>query len=193
MNKVALGNLILRIILENKYKMNYTRVHTPLFDEDERVNILWLWCMENYEKFDPERSNLTGWVISMAVRVIDAHRKVQGSRRAAGTYQYPIIKTQSGILIPFEELIPNPRTRPETTGKYGDHEYAIDQKDHLKYMWKAIETLPSLEAKVILQNYGRVIDEAVLASSLGLRKDNMQTRRNGYKRRLQREATALRT
>lgn len=194
MNKVELSNLILRIILNNKHKMNYTRVHTPLFDEDERVNILWLWCIENHHKFDPERSNLTGWVISMSFRVIDTYRKEQGTRRAAKTYQYPLTKNESGFIFPFEDVIPNPRTRHDTTERYGDHEYEIDQKDSIHAMWRAIDkTLSRLEDKVILQNYGRTINETVLSNALGIRKDTMQTRRNHCKRKIQRETAAIPT
>ena len=165
--------------------MSYVKAHTPLFTNDERINILWLWCMENYHKYNPEISNLTGWILGVSRRIIDVYRKERGSRKIA-TVQFPDVETVHGQTQYFENFIPDHRLHPDTTEKYGNHEYIIDDQDSINYMWKMInQTIPKVDNRAILQNYGQLMRDDNLSEQLGVKKVTMQTRRTQYKRKVQ--------
>lgn len=178
------GDALYQIIYENRDRMGFVKEHTPLYCQDERINILWLWCMENYDKYDPERGNLTAWVLGVSRRVIDVYRKERGSRKVA-TIQYPPVYDKYGNELHFDTLIIDPVDSDGPKSKYGRHENTIDTQDDIKYMWKCInKTIPKVDNRAILQNYAQTISDDALAGSMDVSKSTMQTRRTQYKRKV---------
>ena len=178
------GDVLYQIIYENRNKMGFVKEHTPLFRQDERINILWLWCMENYDRYDPERGNLTAWVLGVSRRIIDVYMKERGSRKIA-TLQFPDCYNEYGHPVRFESLIVDPVDSSGPRSKYGRHENKIDDQDDMKYMWKCINrTIPKVDNKAILQNYAQTISDDALADSMDVSKSTMQTRRTQYKRKV---------
>ena len=156
--------------------MGYIREYTPLYCDDERINILWLWCMENYDKFDPRRGNLTAWVLGVSRRIIDEYRKERGSRRKT-TIQFPLVETKDNRIISSENLLPDNSLH---------HEEYIDKKDDIDLMWKTIDQqLSKPDNRAILQNYAQTLSDQFLGDSLNVSKGTMQTRRTQYKRKVQ--------
>ena len=175
------GDLIYAAVKDCMNKIGFVVRHTPLFSEEERINILWLWCMENYNKYDPEKGDLNTWVRSVARRIIDAYRKERGSRRYI-TMQFPECKDNKGNPVYYDNMIIDPATVSEHCGI---HEHEIDTKDDIKFMWKTVEQeIGKIDNRRILMNYAQTISDKDLSKTLGIVKGTMQTRRTQYKRKV---------
>ena len=176
----SFGDEIYRILYENRGILRMLERHTPDFCEDERINSLWVWCMENQHKFDPNRGNLTTWVKSICRRVIDIYRKEKGSRRYFVS-QFPIIETEAGPVY-YENLIKERNRYGTYQEKYSLHERKIDMQDECQFLLTQVrKIIPKKKNRIILLNLG---DDQELAEKLGIKKNTLQVRRMQYRRKL---------
>ena len=182
-NKVpctSFGDEIYSILYENRGILRMLERYTPDFCEDERINSLWVWCVENKHKFDPDRGDLTTWVKSVCRRIIDIYRKEKGSR----TYlvsQFPIVCTAAGPVY-YDNLIKEKNKYGKFQEKYSLHERKIDEQDLCQFLMSQVEKIiPKKKNRIILMHQD---DDQLLADELGIKKNTLQVRRMQYRRKI---------
>lgn len=156
------------------------RRYTPDFCDDERINSLWLWCMENLDKYDPERGTVKQWVSGVARRVIDIYRKEKGGK-AKYEVQFPEVVSSKGEVTSAEVFVED-RNTPCKSSK---HEYYADLKDECKNLLEIIdEVIKKPQNNAILMNFCKQYSDDGMAEEMKLRLNTLQSRRTQYKKKV---------
>ena len=165
MNKEEIYNIIAEFIPKSYY---LARV-TPDWTDEDRVTVLWVWAVENYNRYDPTKGNLTQWLKGCSRRIIDVYRKEKGPMREQS---YPEIYDNDGELIDFAQTIPDYHN---IHPRYDESVWALVQE--------ALENLPP-DSRWILESIAKRDSykkskgaEDALAFSLGVSKNVMRHRR----------------
>jgi hypothetical protein len=142
----------------------YVRKHTPDFCDDERINSLWVWVMENTERlYDPSKGTLEAFIVASRLRVIDVYRKEKGSRYYV-QYQFPLLK--QGY---YENTIP-------------DYKHVPLSFEDKEYMNKTLSRMSEDSSWILVNGFTDVDDEA-LAEHLGTNKVSLHSRRTLAKKK----------
>jgi DNA-directed RNA polymerase specialized sigma24 family protein len=157
------------------------RRFTPDFCDDERINSLWLWCVENYSKYDPQRGNLRQWVSGVARRVIDIYRKEKG-----GKCRYEVSFAEwtddSGKTLNAQDLVEQPSPYGTYDSGYGDQVHALEKQEEFNQLIGVINDVFNKDQhKTILLNYSHQYSDMGLSEEMGLRLNTLQSRRTQYK------------
>lgn len=154
------------------------RRYTPDFCDDERINSLWLWCMENIDKYDPEKGTVKQWVSGVARRVIDVYRKEKGGKAKYET-QFAEFTSERGEKTSAEVFVPD---RGTTNSKYGQHEHHLDLKEECKNLMEIIDkVITKPQNNAILMNFCKQYSDDGMAEEMKLRLNTLQSRRTQYK------------
>jgi len=154
---------------------SYVARHTPRYDKDERVNILWLWAKENYDRlYDPSKGNLEQWLNGCRKRVVDVYRQ-----------DFKLQREDRGFVskeIPFSVISDIDNLDNWLFDPVFDKQ---DAKEDAKVILKILEKEISLDSSLILINkiIDRIEDE-YLADTLNCSKVSLHSRRTLTKNKI---------
>tara|TARA_R100001510_G_C7624564_1_gene184694 strand:- start:492 stop:1037 length:546 start_codon:yes stop_codon:yes gene_type:complete len=148
---------------------------TPRYEKDERVNVLWLWAMENYERlYDPSKGNLEQWISGCRKRVIDCYRKDFQITRINKTF---VTRDRQFYLTDDGESV-------EDIFYAAPPEKDMSYKEDIKPVYDVIEDNLSVDSAWILyQGYTNTSDDH-LADAIGCSKVSLHSRRTLAKNKI---------
>ena len=139
-------------------KDRFVKKNTPDFCDDERINSLWVWVMENAERlYDPAKGNLESFIVASRLRIIDVYRKEKGSRYYV-QYQFPILRDGR-----YENNIP-------------DHRNTLLPQEEKEYINRTLSKMPEDNAWILVNGFTDV-DDTAIAEHIGTNKISLHSRR----------------
>lgn len=165
---MSIGTDIYEAVKSVLKRESYVARHTPKYDEDERVNVLWLWAMENYERlYDPSKGNLEQWIGGCRKRVIDVYRR-----------DFKLQREDTGFIskeIPFSSI----HQEDELEGWLLDPMFdKQDLKEDSKVVLKLMERELTLDTSwIYINKFVDKVDDEYLAEALNTSKVSLHSRR----------------
>jgi len=148
---------------------------TPRYEDDERVNVLWLWAMENYTRlYDPSKGNLEQWISGCRRRVIDCYRQDFQIKRIDRTFvtkdrQFPLTEDGESTEDLFFAAPP---------------EKDMSYKEDIKPIYNIIDDhISDNSAWILYQGYTNTNDDD-LADVMGCSKVSLHSRRTLAKNKI---------
>lgn len=147
-------DLVKKILEKDKF----VKKNTPDFCDDERINSLWLWVMENVERlYDPDKGNLESFIVASRLRIIDVYRKEKGSR-CYRQYQFPVLRDGR-----YENNIP-------------DHRDTLLPQEEKECINRTLDEMSEDNAWILVNGFTGV-DDVALADHVGTSKVTLHSRR----------------
>ena len=162
-----------KLVLERE---NFVAKHTPRYEDDERVNILWLWAMENYDRlYDPEKGNIEQWLSGCRRRIIDIYRQDFQIKRVNGVF---VTKDLQFPLTPEGEST-------EDIFFAAPEEKDMSYKEEIKPLYDIIDNeITDDTAWILYQGCVNPREDTKLANALGCSKVSLHSRRTLAKNKI---------
>lgn len=172
---MSLGSDIYEAVKNVLERESFVADKTPRYDKDERINVLWLWAMENYERlYDPSKGNLEQWISGCRKRVIDCYRKDFQITRKNKTF---VTRDKQFHLMDNGESA-------EDIFYAAPPEKDLSYKEDIKPVYDVIENDLSIDSAWILYQGYTDSDDNHWADALGCSKVSLHSRRTLAKNKI---------